>query len=120
MKKVSILFTALVSCSLFLVSWKSASNMEAAVRIDDFNCSVFDGDGGSALVTGDVVITSSGNTNFKCKGSGVPNSTGAAVIWNYENTGTLCYTQGGATEDWQSVVSASGNATLQCKIHKLK
>ena len=118
MKKLSILFTALVSCSLFLVSWKSASNMEAAVRISDFDCGVIDGDGNPFLVTGSLVSTSSGNTNFKCKGSGVPNSTGAAVIWNYENTGVLCGTITGVTEDWQSVVSASGNTTLQCKVHK--
>lgn len=119
MKKVSILFTALVSCSLFLVSWTTASNKEAAVRIDEFGCTVLNGDGGFDFVSGSVVITSSGNTNFKCKGTGLTNSTGAAVIWNYANSGgLLCNTQSGATEDWQSVVSASGNVTLQCKIHK--
>ena len=117
MKKVSILFTAVAACSLFLVSWKTASKTEAAVHINDFSCSVFDGDGYPALVTGDLVLTSSGKTNFKCKGSGVPNSTGAAVIWNFENTGVYCSTITGLTEDWQTVVSASGNVTLICKVH---
>jgi hypothetical protein len=118
MKKASILFTAIVSCSLMLVSWKAASNKAAAVRIDDFGCTVLDGEGNGAYVTGDVVITSSGNTNFKCKGKGISNPTGAAVIWNYQNSGLLCSTLNGLTEDWQSVVSASGNVTLQCKIHE--
>lgn len=118
MKKVSILFTALASCALMLISWTTASKKEAAVRIDDFGCTVLDGSGNGTPVTGDVVITSSGNTNFKCKGKGVANSTGSAVIWNYENSGLLCNTLNGVTDDWQSVVSASGNVTLQCKIHE--
>jgi hypothetical protein len=117
MKKASILFTAIAACSLFLVSWKTASNKEAAVHINDFGCSVFDGDGNPASVTGDLVLTKSGNTNFKCKGTGVPNSTGSAVIWNFENTGAYCNTITGVTDDWQTVVSASGNVTLICKVH---
>jgi predicted small secreted protein len=117
MKKVSILFTVFAACSLFLISWKTASNTEGAVHINDFGCGVFDGNGNIVLVTGDVVITPSGKTNFKCKGSGVPNSTGSAVIWNFENKGVLCNTFSGATEDWQEVVSTSGNVTLICKVH---
>jgi len=117
MKKVSILFTAFAACSLFLVSWKTASNKEASVHINDFGCGVLDGDGNFASVTGDVVITSSGNANFKCKGSGVPNSTGTAVIWNFENSGYYCNTFAGLTDNWQTVVSASGNVTLICKVH---
>jgi|GEM_PF-4917941 len=117
MKKVSIVLTAVVAFSFLLISWNKAAKIAASVHINDFSCGVLDGNGGFALATGDIVITSSGNGNMKCKATGVGNSTGSAVIWNNANTGLLCGTAAGVTDDWHNVVSASGNVTLQCKVH---
>ena len=117
MKKVSILLTAVAAVSFLLISWSaSKTSYSPAIHIDGFSCGMLDGNGGG--ITADassVVITSSGNVNFKCSVSGVANSTGSAVQWNFDNTGLLCGTTVGVTDQWKETVSASGNATLSCK-----
>jgi len=35
-------------------------------------------------------------------------------IWDFENTGILCGTEGGATDDWHEIISPSGVAKLTC------
>ncbi len=125
MKKASILFTALIAGTLLLVSWNKASKTNGAVQIRLDFCYVLDGDG---LLQGadrnHAVITPSGNTNFACHVSGLDNSTGRAVTFDYSNTGYLCGVDMGidgvreVTDNWKNVVSASGNVTLQCKTRK--
>ena len=123
MKKVSILLTFVTAISFMLISWKSASSIQSAVHIGLDFCYVLDGNQTLEEATGNVVITSSGNNNFKCKAKGLSNSTGSAVIWNNANTGLLCGIDIGLegtvtlTDDWKNTVSASGNVTLQCKVH---
>ena len=119
MKKATILFTVLASFSLLFISWRNSKKAESAVHIGLDVCNVLDGDGDIVpLGSGDVVITSSGNGKRSCKASGVDNSTGSAVIWNFANRGLLCLVQGvGPTDDWQNVVSASGQVNLQCRVH---
>ncbi len=117
MKKVSILFTVLVAFTFLLVSWKKANNLYGAIHINDFGCGALDGNGNFTGAIGDAVITPSGNGNLKCKASGVANSTGHAVKWDNANTGLLCGTFNGLTDDWSDVVSASGQLTLQCHNH---
>jgi hypothetical protein len=91
---------------------------DPAVVIKDFGCGVIDGDGGFAFATGSItVITSNGTSILKCSAKRVANSTGSAVQWNFEDTGFLCGTPAGITADWEEIVSASGNATLTCKVH---
>ena len=91
----------------------SVKGMDGAFIDKDFNCGMFDGDGGF-LITGDShVVVNDNNTNFKCSAKGVANSTGKAVVFE----GFGCRTQGGFTTDSREVISASGNATLTCKVH---
>jgi hypothetical protein len=91
---------------------------DPAVVIKDFICVLIDGDGDFVIGTGTIsVTTSSGVSNYVCKASGVANDTGSAVKWNFDDTGLLCGTELGATDDWSETVSASGNATLTCKFH---
>ena len=117
MKKVSILLTAVAAVSFLLISWSASKTTgNGAIHISGFSCGMLDGDGGGELASGSsVVITPSGNANFKCSADGVANSTGSAVKWNNANTGLLCGTTVGLTDQWHETVSASGNATLQCK-----
>lgn len=78
---------------------------------------MLDGDGNLVVTSGSISVkTHGGTTTFVYKAKGVPNSTGRAVIYNYENTGLLCGTALGLTKDWQNTVSASGNVTLVCKL----
>ena len=92
-----------------------------AIVINDKGCGMLDGDGGFVFADRDhAVITPSPNGNgmLSCKVKGVPNSTGKAVIWNFENRGSLvqCGTPAGPTDNWQETISASGNATLTCLV----
>lgn len=87
-----------------------------AIVIHGGGCTVLDGDGGFVGGTAsNGVSTPSGNAKLTCRGIG-PNSTGKAVHWDFSNTGLLCVTPFGATEDWKTVVSKSGQITLQCRI----
>lgn len=108
----------LVIFAIFVATGAFANN--GAVRIDDFGCGVLDGNGNGVYTTDSkVVMTPSpnGNTVLKCFAKNVPNNTGRAVRWNYENTGYSCGTQSGSTTDWHETVSTSGRAVLTCIIH---
>jgi hypothetical protein len=76
----------------------------------DGTCTLLDGAGLVVLGTRHVVRTPNGRFNDVCSAKGVNNPTGAAVQWDYSNTGLLC---DGST-DWRETVSASGNATITC------
>ncbi|MEY4063851.1 MAG: hypothetical protein RIR26_59, partial [Pseudomonadota bacterium] len=92
-----------------LLCFGNLAQAAPAVRIDDLNCGLLDGDGGSVVTDrSHAVVTSAGPSMLKCQVNDVPNSTGRAVIWNHENTGYSCYTPAGETDDWKITVSASG------------
>ncbi|GAA4744209.1 hypothetical protein [Flavisolibacter ginsenosidimutans] len=114
MKKVLIPFASLFVCAIALVSWKNASTRDNGAFIaNDFTCGLIDGDGNFAFADAShTVITSSGNSVLKCSAT-VPNSTGKAVNYN----DFLCGTFIGLTTDSHETVSASGQATLTCKVH---
>ncbi len=88
-----------------------------AVVINDAGCRIPDGTGTSVDADSyHEVITQSqnGNTVLKCSVKGVANPTGQAVRFDFDSTGSPCTTNAGLTENWHSIVSASGNATLTC------
>jgi hypothetical protein len=90
---------------------------EPAVVISDFGCNLFNGMGVLVFTNeSHGVITSSNNDNsmMRCQAQVTPSPEGRAVRFNYDNTGMLCMTQSGATDRWNNVVSASGQATLTC------
>lgn len=82
-------------------------------------CGLLDGDGAVAFGSGGMMMTNAGGMSMvKCTVNGVPNSTGRAVHYDYESTGMTCGTAAGATTDWHETVSASGNATLTCRVKR--
>lgn len=118
MKKLRILLTSVLAMALLFASWTKAQKIEAAIRISDAGCEILDGAGNSFIADRDqVVITSSGNENLICKAKGIPNSTGKAVHYNFENTGFLCLTDVNTTDQWHETLSPSGVANVQCKLH---
>ena len=80
------LFVGLV-LALPTISW--AESEHAAVVITDGGCTVRDADGNNVQAT-DVhkVITNgkNGNVTLRCQAKDVPNDTGKAVLWDYNNT----------------------------------
>ena len=93
-------------------------------------CNLLDASGTGLIPTTNdqTVVTQSSNGNAKltCKISGVPNPTGAAIHWDFSNTGFTCnmpagglaggivMDPGGTTSHWHEVISSNGVATLQC------
>ncbi len=114
MKKLSILFTAIIAISITLISWNQSKAMAGAVHIDDLGCLVFDGDGNLAFTPEGRAVITSNNVHVKCQIKGLPNSTGKAQKFNFDNTGFTCI--GEPEPTWHETVSASGNATLTCNV----
>jgi len=110
-------FLALAGFALVQAEQGVAADAEPAVVISDFGCGLLDGNG-AAVFTNDShgVITNSNNDNtmVRCQADVTPSADGRAVRWNFENTGGMCLTQSGLTDQWTNVVSASGRATLTC------
>ena len=85
-------------------------------------CGVLDSEQNFVLTSdAQIVATQSQNANIvvRCRARNVPNTTGAAVIFDYENTGLLCVMidpilGARTTEDWQQTLTPSGIATAIC------
>jgi hypothetical protein len=89
---------------------------DQAVVVREGWCGLLDGDGGIASGEGVFLMSNAGGVStLRCSLDDVPNSTGRAVHWNYENTGMSCMTTEGTTTDWHETVSAAGRATLVCR-----
>jgi hypothetical protein len=100
---------------LYLPAGASAS--AGSVVAKDTTCAVLDAEGRVAFGQNSMVLsTPSGHSIVKCSVTGVNNSTGRAVRHDYESTGMTCMTAAGATTDWHETISASGNATLTCRM----
>lgn len=93
------------------------ASSEPAVVVKGQTCGVIDGDGGFVMGTDShSVTTSSGKTIFTCRVKGVPNSRNESVVFNHQNTGMMCGTNLGFTDEWRNHISASGNAILSCTV----
>ena len=89
----------------------------SAVVIKDLGCGLLDGEGNFVFTDeSHAVITPSGKGKLTCSVKDIANPTGQAVHWNFSNTGLLCSTPAGVTEQWNETVSASGNAKLVCHV----
>ena len=108
MKKLIIPFIALVIASVTFISFKTVA---PATVINDFGCTLYDGDGGFAFADASHAVINSNGDFIKCKAT-VVNSQGKAV--RYDDF--LCGTLTGVTSDSHETVSASGQATLTCRI----
>lgn len=91
-----------------------------AMVTKDFRCTVADGNGIFVRAEGSIEINTNSETGvtvLKCKASGLPNDTGEPVKYDFDSTGgALCSTEIGLTSNWRQIVSASGEATLTCKV----
>jgi hypothetical protein len=99
-----------------LVPMESAAANEADIT-SDFRCSVLNasrtGTVSDDSVTHSIVTNSHNDTTIlKCVIDGVPNSTGRAVRFS----GFRCNTFKGSTLNSFQVISASGVASLTCKV----
>ena len=116
-------------CASVLMLVASAVYAEPAFIITEGSCGMADGDGGSITSTDVKQVNSNsqknGNITLKCYATGVDNSTGKVVKYNFENTwGASCSTlktfpeiSQQFTDDWKEVVSADGDAVLTCKFY---
>ena len=107
----------LVSAAVLVLSSVSSALAQADVFIDVSACGMRDGNG-TFVVTHDthVVVTNNrqGNGKVTCQADVTPSISGRAQQWDFDNTGVLCVTPSGTTSSWHEVVSAQGEATLQC------
>jgi hypothetical protein len=66
----------------------------------------------------EITLAESGNIEANCK---IDFGRGAQTTWNNANTGFTCSIIGSPgiapTTDWQEVISANGQTTLQCHFH---
>ena len=101
----------------------ASTRTEGAVIINDGGCALVDQNGTATIsADSDHAVINRSNSHLMCKVSDVANPTGKAVHWDFANTGLVCrvYGPGGnsvtTTEDWHQTTSASGQATLICKL----
>ena len=117
-------------CAIYSLTTGLALAEPADVVIGDENCTLrtegyYDEDAGfyvvGPLVSGERhKVTSNnenGNISITCSQEFEPTTTGRSVIYNFENTGLLCYVSGFGTDDWHQVISRNGNAKLTCHYH---
>jgi hypothetical protein len=138
-KKITLIFgiaiMLLALAAVMAVSSKSAKADPPAVVITDSVCMFLDGNGSLVLASdSQAVLTESGNGKITCTGQVTPSSTAQdAVHWNFDNTRLVCFIPessegfGGLafhhhfhippTQDWEEVVTPSGQATLSCHIN---
>lgn len=113
-----LVLATIVGGTALVTSAAGADPGGGAVVINDQGCGLLDGNGGFAVADSDhAVVTPSGNGVLKCKADVTPPSSGQATHFDFGSTGLLCGTPAGVTDDWKETVSASGEATLTCKVH---
>ena len=103
------------------VSLRNA-NPRAAVKISNSGCFVLMADGSIFEADRDFVVATQSthrNTLLICRATGVPNSNGRAVTFNFDNTGRPCVAPRPdgyvLTTEWRQTISASNVATLRCR-----
>src|SRR5215469_2224235 len=68
----------------------------------------------------EITLTESGNINADCK-LDLPPPPNGEITWDNANTGFTCSLANASgiapTTDWQEVISANGQTTLQCHFH---
>jgi len=132
-KKIALVYgvaiVLLALAAVMVVSTRSSAKADApAVVITDSSCTFLDGNGSFVFASdSQAVITDSGNSKITCTGQVTPSSTAqGAVHWNFDNTRLLCSILSGLarhhhqrllTQDWEEVVTPSGQAMLSCHIN---
>jgi hypothetical protein len=112
MKIATIFMMALLVSAMAVVA-------ESATIIKDVGCGLLDADGNIMFVSDMIAVgteSKNGNAMLNCKGELPDGSTlpDKAVKWDYESTGLMCNTLFGITDQWQAVVTPSGQVSLSC------
>ena len=116
----------LLALVLALPAISRAESEQAAVVINGGGCTVRDSSGADVLATDvhkTITNNKNGNVTLRCQAKDVPNDTGKAVLWDFNNTGgRKCGIDVNGsfvmTDDWQETLSADGRATIVCHIKK--
>jgi hypothetical protein len=85
--------------------------------VKDVDCKVPNAVGGLIATTGKEVATSSGNSMIVCKAQLNPLTDvfpAKAVKWDFASLGLKCWTGFGLTENWQAVITPSGQVSMTC------
>lgn len=111
---------AILGCVLAVAS--SAALAAPALVINDEGCALFDGNNQLVFTTDTHRVatqSANGNTVMRCNADVARPNAGQAVRYDFNSTGLLCglMTATGfeVTDDWDAVVSASGQARLTCR-----
>lgn len=119
---LAAIFAAAMLALVILVPTIAANNAALVIHSTDGSCGMLDGNGNVYTTTlSMVVITYSENENvsYRCEAKGLPNDSGIAVQFDYENSQRNCILEGvGSTQNWTNTVSASGNGTLSCHFRR--
>jgi len=114
--------TIVIALVVGLIVLSAPFALASPAWVFDAESVVLDGDGDPFYAEGLLVWTFShrATTIVTLKAVDVPNSTGKAVHWDYENTGVafelfVPWVGIVQTTDWHETLSASGNATLVIK-----
>ena len=113
-------------CASILMLGASVAFAEPALVITDFQCVMFDGNGGFTSGVGQVTKSNNpgGNAMLKCRASDVPNDTGTTVKWEIENNpigeiGCFSSALAAITYDWKIAIDTDGNGVMTCKFRDL-
>jgi hypothetical protein len=117
MRRLLIFFSVIAVLVFFSGALYKVSAGNGATVIKDFGCQIIPPDWGGpmTLFTNDhhIVGTPSGNVKLTCKFD-IPEGYEPPTAERYR--GFLCSTRFGLTTNSQSIVSPSGNISLQCMI----
>jgi hypothetical protein len=118
MKRVLLAAVPLLAAAAFMVAGAGASGGPVEEQ-HGFGCTLLDGDGNFVFTTDShFFIYGSGKAVLQCEASGVANSSGQVVNWNFGNTGITCgMLSAGSTEVWRNRVGAGGEAQLTCQTY---
>ena len=96
--------------NFFIASCAFADGM---LSISQLGCGFLDGRGNHIFKSITLQITSSDNQTISCL-TNLVNFFGRRVRWEHKNTGYLCNTKFGLTDDWYEEVDSLGNVNLTC------
>jgi len=86
---------------------------DSMISISRLGCSMLDVNGNYDFRSNMIQVTAYDNEGIACL-TDVVNHSGKRVHWDNKNTGYLCNTQFGSTDDWYEEIGPTGHVTLMC------
>jgi hypothetical protein len=118
-------FVSMLLIGLAFVAFGTVVAHAQAVVIKDFSCNVFAGDCSTFVVSTENIFVQTSQQGGNCVASchltlpeGAPLPPGnKPAQCDFENTGQLCNTPCGVSDDWQEVITPSGEVSAVCHFH---